>query len=250
MENVNDEIVIDENEDAQEAAALAKLLDHIHPSLREIIPEPSHAGGTISRGEDGNLTIVSDLWNLEKDARDPEWKDWSFGTCRIRTGSVRYSNEDEEYVLDLVPARPRMLMVTMHNKEKGYYQARRKERFITVLLTQAKPDSRGVPRTQVDQWAKPLIRDRRAEAEKAVKAAERASGESKRKRKGRVVTSATVNGDLVSEINGELIEVYRLSGGPVPEITFAKNPEGFQARNAYLKQYAFAAPEPVETPES
>jgi hypothetical protein len=247
IENVNDENVNDESVEAKDAE---KLLEHIHPTLREIIPEPSKAGDIISRGEDGNLAIVSDLFQLASDSRVPDWKDWQFGTCRLRRGSVRYSLEDEEYVLDLVPARPRMVEVTMYNEEKGYYQARRKERFITVIATQVKPDGRGVARTQTDQWAKGLIRDRRDEADKAAKAVERASGEAKRKRKGRVVTSATVNGELVSEINGNLIEVYRMGGGPVPEATFAKNPEGFQARNAYLKEHAFAAPEPTNDDET
>lgn len=229
-----------ENEKQEEVDPLA----HLHVKVRTIFGHETTQADYISRNEKGNIVSTSDVFSIAKDSRNPEWQEHKFGMCKLRAGSLRWDEDEEEYVLELTPLRPRYVMVPMVNEETGErYLARRKERTITVIATQAVPNlAVGVPREQRDAFSSGLMGDRRRADEAAAKAAAKADGTgTKKKRKGRVL-SATVSGSLISELLGGKVQIFRVGGGKEPEAVFDATPEGFGQRDAYLEEYADAPP--------
>lgn len=237
-----------ENENVEtEQVEVPETLQHIHPDLLDIFGYEESRAGFIKRAADGNLRLDSDLFFLDPNAADPEWSDHSFGLLKLRKDSVRWDPNHEEYVLDVVPAKPRYVMVPARDNETGEIKlVRRKESTLTVVATQVVPQPIGEPRTQVDSWAKGLMRDRQKEEERKARKAKRQSqrGKGGRKKVQRLM-SASVSGDLVAETSGSEISIFRI-GHSEPEITFNKNPEGYAAKNAYMEKYANETPSDEE----
>ncbi len=256
------ETQVNVNEDASDIEAIEveeenEFLKHIHKDLRSIFAHEETDGDVVSRGADGNISMVTDLFALSKDSRNPEWGNHDFGQCKWHADSTRYDLEQGDYVLEVIPQVPRYVMVPAKDEETGEVKlVRRRERTITVLQSQVKPLAHGVSRTQTDVWAQGLMRDRTNEEKRLAKAAEKAANKAAGKasggrRKSSLLLSASVSGSLICvPENGKLLLFRDGSGSPEPEATFDANPEGYAARDAYCSQYANRPPAPEVDDES
>jgi hypothetical protein len=255
METETQEQEVNENAGAIEAGEDTEeneFLSHIHPDLREIFAHEESDGSIVFRGGDGNIRMVTDVFKLAGDSRDPSWGNHPFGLCKWHTDSTIYNLDEGDYTLEVIPQNPRYVMVPARDEESGkVVLVRRKERTITVLQSQVIPCDFGKPRTQTDVWAKGLVRDRVNEEERTHKAAHKVANKGKKggRRNATVLPSANVSGELICLPEGGKLLVFR-NGTTEPEISFDANREGYEARNAYMEKYASRPPQPEQTTDA
>lgn len=212
------------------------------PSVADLFSHEVSDCDFVRRNDKGDIESDFDVVKVTPEASaDPEvdLSGHDFGMCRVKGDSLRYDSDHGDFVMEIVPQNPQFISVPVQvnydDGTSGIEFRKRKQRSILVTASALVPVPEHSKRViKKDQWARGLLRER---GELPAQKREKTGG--KRKRRVQRLDNSQVSGDLVAVKT----EVFRPTVDPKnPEIIFPMNPDGFKARNAYMKHFGHARP--------